>query len=155
MITQGRMDLDRNGNPIYAPLPFLAKKRITFAGGTANAVGDYDGTGNPAPLFNVTDGVLAILVGVCRENLAGANATLEAGVEGFINSLLAQKTATDVDANKVFVNNDLNFAGDIANARAIARNIILTVATANITGGIVDFYCFWRPLGETGLVVPA
>ena len=41
------LPLDANGRPYEGLLPFVAKKTMTFDGGTENDPGDYDGTGNP------------------------------------------------------------------------------------------------------------
>ena len=43
----------------------IATKTITFAGGTTNGIGDFDGTGNPATVFTVTGAVMAVVWGVC------------------------------------------------------------------------------------------
>ena len=32
-------------------------------------------------------------------------------------------------------------------------DIILTIATNNMTAGAIEMYCFWRPLSSDGLVV--
>jgi len=46
--------IDSNGYPVMdTTWGQKIDKVMTFAGGTANDPGDYDGTGNPATLFNV------------------------------------------------------------------------------------------------------
>jgi len=78
----------------------VATKTATFAGGTLNARGDIDGTGNPATLFTVTGTVLAVVFGHCTTNLDGATATLEVGVASNTAAIIAQTTATDIDAGE-------------------------------------------------------
>ncbi len=57
----------------------VTEKVMTFAGGTTNDPGDFDGTGNPATLFTVTGTVLMKLFATCGVNLAGASATIAVG----------------------------------------------------------------------------
>ena len=53
-------------------------KSITFAGATPNAIGDHDGTGDPADVFTVTGIVKVKLIAVCTTALTyDANATIE------------------------------------------------------------------------------
>ena len=137
---------------------YKVKKSVEFAGGTANNMGDFDGTGNPYTLFTVTGDVLVYIVSVCKENLAGASATLEIGVTGATAALVAQSTATDVDVNEGWFAAAPSLAvANTAQYHAIGGglDIIQTVGTANITGGKLDYYCFWKPLSDDGNVVAA
>lgn len=135
---------------------YKAKKTITFAGGTTNDVGDYDGTGNPATLFTVTGEVLAYIVPVCKTNLAGASATLEVGVAGATAALVAQTTATDIDADEGwFAATPTLAVANTAQYHVLGLNVIQTVGTANITAGVIDYYLFWKPLSDDGNVVAA
>jgi hypothetical protein len=154
--------LRRDGG--YAPIQdqdgFVQTKTMTFAGGTTNDPGDVDGTGNPATLFTVTGDVILRIIGICKTNLAGATATLEVGLTGNTATLIAQSTATDIDADEIWhdatpdAKVELN---SVAGARIISggQDVIQTVGTANITSGVVEYYCFWRPLSSTGLVESA
>lgn len=152
------LDLDGNGRPLYGWLPFKVSKRITFAGGTENAIGDHDGTGDPFTIFTVTGDVMAYVVGICKTDLAGASATLEVGVPGNTAILIAQTTATGIDQNMGWHDASVALAeGFTPQVHMIGGglDIIGTVATANITAGVIDFYCFWRPLSEDGNVAAA
>jgi hypothetical protein len=152
------LDLDANGQVIPFLLPFKATKTMTFAGGTANDPGDYDGTGNPATLFTVTGDVIAMVLGVCKTTLVGA-ATLEVGVTAGTATLLAQIA----DATALAENEGWHDATPtLAEARTPqihviggGLDIIQTVGTANITAGKIVYYCFWRPLSSDGNVVGA
>lgn len=156
--TDAVMQLDGNGHPIYAPLPFLASKRITFAGGTTNAIGDHDGTGDPFTIFTVTGDVIVWVFGVCKTSLVGA-ATLEVGLTGSTAALIAQiADAEGIDVNECWqdatpaLGESITMKGHVIGG---GLDIIGTVGTANITAGVIDFYCLWRPLSSNGRVVAA
>lgn len=157
-MTLQTIDLDANGRPLNDMLPYLAKKRITFAGGTANAIGDHDGTSDPFTVFTVTGDVQVMVVGICKTTLVGA-ATLELGVTDATAAILAQiANATALVENEAWV----DATPTLAEARTPAihtigggLDIIGTVGSANITAGVIDFYCFWRPLSDDGNVVAA
>lgn len=152
------MDIDANFKAITSPLPFRESKRMTLAGGTTNDPGDIDGTGNPATLFTVTGDVLVYIIGICKTDLAGAG-TLEIGVLGNTAILLPQiADATTLDKDE----NYLDATPAIGEGQAPVLHpisggldIIQTTGSVNITAGVVDYYCFWRPLSVDGLVVAA
>lgn len=139
---------------------FSTEKSVTFAGGTANAIGDHDGTGDPFTIFTVTGTVLARVFGVCETSLTGDTATLEVGVTGGTATLIAQSTATDIDAGEIWHDNAPDAkveAFTVASEKIIANgaDIIGTVATANITAGVIRFFCLWYPLSSDGNVIAA
>lgn len=150
--------LDANGRPVQGVLPFVAKKTMTFDGGTTNDPGDYDGTGNPATLFNVTGDVLAVVIGICKTSLVGSG-TLEVGLVGNTAVLIAQiADATNLDVNEAYVDATPALGEAFNQTPHIiggGLDIIQTIGTANITAGVIDYYCFWLPLSEDGQVSPA
>jgi hypothetical protein len=152
--------IDRDGNRqiISGPsgLPFKATKRITFIGGTANAIGDHDGTADPTTLFTVTGDVVVEVLGVVKTTLEGA-ATIEVGVTGATAAILAQVSdATTLAVNEVWgADATVSLAeGFTPTIHGIGGglDIIMTLASANITAGVIDFYCFYRPLSSDGEV---
>jgi hypothetical protein len=147
---------DANNVPITMD-GLTVSKTMTFDGATTNDPGDYDGTGNPATLFTVTGDVLVHVFGVCTTLLAGASATVEVGMTNGTALLLAQTTATDIDANEVWIDTAPALTEALPNAFIIpnGQDIIQTVATANITAGVITYYAIWRPLNSTGKVVAA
>lgn len=153
---QSRFRRDANGIPIWSE-GLTESKSMTFAGGTANDVGDYDGTGNPATLFTVTGDVIARVFAVCSVDLAGANATLEVGITDNTAALIAQSTATDIDAGEVWVDTTPATIQAVPASQILTggTDIIQTVGTANITAGVLTYYCLWTPLSEDGNVVAA
>jgi len=153
--------LDRDGNrqPVSSGLPFLVSKRITFAGGTTDAIGDHDGALDPFTIFAVTGDVLLDVIGVVKTTLVGAG-TLEVGVTDATAAILAQVAdATTLAQNEIWA---ADATVSLAEAITITPHgigggldVIGTVGTANITAGVIDFYCFYRPLSVDGAVVAA
>lgn len=138
----------------------VAEKAVTFAGGTTNAIGDHDGTGDPFTIFTVTGTVLARVFAVCETSLEGASATLEVGFTGATAALIAQSTATDIDAGEIWHDATPDAKVElltVAPEKIIAggADIIGTVATANITAGVIRFFCIWYPISADGNVVAA
>lgn len=133
-------------------------KVMTFAGGTANDPGDYDGTGNPATLFNVSGTVRMRILAKCLVNLAGASATVEVGTALTTAGLIALTTATDIDANEIWhdVSPDASVeATTVLAEKVVSQNVIQTVKTANITAGKILYTCLWYPLSEDAEVTAA
>jgi len=137
-----------------------AEKEITFDGGTTNAIGDHDGTGDPFSIFTVTGTVRMKLYAICSTALVGASATLEVGVTGGTAKLIAQTTGTDIDINEIWhdASPDSSVEADTVATENIVANsldVIGTVGTANITAGVIKFICLWRPISRDGNVTPA
>jgi hypothetical protein len=151
---------DVNRVPLQDQDGLVEIKEMTFAGGTTNDPGDQSGTGNPATLFTVTGDVVLKIIAVCKTNLAGAGATLEVGVTGNTAKFIAQSTATDIDANEIWhdATPDASIEAASVSAGYIVSNgqdVIQTVGTADITAGVIHYYCLWRPLSENANVVAA
>lgn len=139
-------------------LPNFTSKRITFDGGTSNAIGDKDGSLAVFPIFTVTGDVMVWVFGICKTDLVGAG-TLEVGVVGNTAVLLAQITdATTLDANEVHgtATPTLGLGVDFK-AHIIGGGLDINgkVTTTDITAGVVDYYVFWRALSADGSVVAA
>ena len=131
------------------------EKTITFTG--ASALGEVDVA---VPLFTVTGEVLIErIMPLCTVNLAGATATLALGVTGSTALFIAATTATDIDANKFWVDTAPDANGIALPAALkdimITDDIIGTPATETITGGAIRIVIFWRPISADGMVVPA
>lgn len=152
---------DKNRVPLFdSDWAFLETKTITFDGGTANAIGDHDGTGDPFDIFTVTGDVIVRVWGFCTTNLAGASATLEVGTENTTAGLIAQTTGTDIDANELW--HDASPDASVEATSVATENFVLngedivgTVGTANITAGVIKFYCAWYPISSDGNVTAA
>lgn len=131
---------------------------MTFAGGTTNDPGDYDGTGNPATLFTVTGTVFMKLIAVCETDVAGANGTLIVGSAKDTDGLIAITTGTDIDINEIWhdatPDNSIE-ATTVAAEKIVNQDVIQTVATANLTSGAIRYICLWRPASLGATVVAA
>lgn len=137
----------------------ITEKTITFDGGTTNAIGDFNGTGDPFTIFAITGEVRARVFAICTTVLAGASAVLEVGISGDTASILPQTTATEIDAGEIW--HDATPDASVEPLETIKEkiivngsNIIGNVTTANITSGVIKFICIWNPLSLNGLVVP-
>jgi len=123
-----------------------------------------DDTGAQAAytIFTVTGDVCVQVFGLCQVLLdSGGAATIELGIVGNTAALIAQTTATDLDAYETWQD-----ATPEANPGAVSldsrgfvvangADIILTIGTANLTAGDVDFVCRWWPISTDGNVVAA
>jgi hypothetical protein len=121
------------------------------------------GTGaqGAVPLFTVTGRVEVLtLVPYCSTNGAGASATIALGVTGSTSLFLGTTTVTDIDAGKFWLDTSPAEVGGFAIPAAlkniaILANIIATVATADATGGVIEFNLWYRPLSDGAMVVAA
>ena len=112
-------------------------------------------------MFTVTGTVVAQVLGVCQSDLTGVLATVELGIAGNTAALIAQAVATSVDQYQTW--QDATPEANpgpvvLTNRNFIITNgadIILTIATADLTAGIIDFYCLWSPLSSGATVVAA
>lgn len=131
-----------------------------------HAIGNYNFTADGGAqgaftIFTVTGDVLMQVFGLCQVLLnSGGAATVELGIAGNTAALIAQTTATDVDAYETWQDagpeaNPGNVATACAAWFVIANgaDVILTVGTADLTAGEVDFHAFWKPLSLDGNVV--
>jgi hypothetical protein len=157
------MLIDANHHPLTALDSFNVEKAspTAFAGGTTNARGDDGGTSDPLILFTVTGDVLVRVFGVCTIDLVSAGAgTLEVGLTGNTPFLIAQTTATTIDANEIWY---AAAPADIGGKALASINgpfiiingldIIETIGTADITAGQIYYICLWRPLSPDGNLV--
>lgn len=155
------MDLTFSGIPKFNPdWGMLAYKKMTFAGATENDPGDYNGTGNPATLFTVHGTCKIRLVAVCKTALTGAGATLIVGTSLDDDALIVSTTATDIDAMNIWHDASPDNSVELASVApeeimAGGDDIIQTVGAANITAGVIEYFCWWIPLSPDGLVEAA
>lgn len=149
---------DAQGVPFFDGHLIATEKLMTFAGGTTNDPGDYDGTGNPATLFTVTGTVKLKILAICEETLVGNSATLEVGTATTTAGLIAQTTATAIDVNEIWHDNSPDAsveASTVLTETIVSDDIIQTAATANITDGMIRYIALWYPLSKGAMVVAA
>lgn len=123
----------------------VASKTVTFTGAAGN------GAVGTVPLFTVSGQVLVALIAVCSTSLTGASATIAVGNSTTSTRYLPQQTATNITAGKTWDLTGLVSAGTAPNTtpNQVAFDteaIIATIATANVTGGVLTFYAYYKPL---------
>jgi len=137
----------------------ITKRTITFAGATADAWGNDGGALDDSAIFTVTGLVFCKLIAVCNTSLTGTSATLEVGITGDTAIFMPTETATQVDAGQIYLNDAANAAYAIIGAESAAagnlpqyamngNDIILTIKTADVETGVLDFYCIWSPISD-------
>ena len=160
------MDRDGNRVALTGDFPFRTKRTITFAGATTNAWGDDGGTLDGGAIYTVTGTVLVKMFAVCQTLLdSDGAATVAVGISVATTIFLPTETATQIDADQLWINNAANAAYAVWGEEAAAadnfpeyvlngQDIILTVAGgANVTAGVLDFIILWKPLSDNGSVV--
>ena len=157
-------DRDVNRTAFGGEFPCTVKRTITFAGATADAWGNDAGALDGAAIYTVTGLVQARLMAVCTTLLTGATATISVGISGDTAIFLPVETATQIDADQIWVNDAANATYIIIGEEQAAidnlpiyllngNDIILTVATADVETGVLDFYCQYRPIGSSSSIV--
>jgi len=143
------IDRDANRQIIPSNESFKLESTWTFTSATTGAVGVHT-------LFTVTGNVLITVFGICDTDLtSGGAATISVGVTGNTAALIASTAATDLDDGEIWVDSTPAVGVEALPSSFIVNDgadIILTIGTAALTGGVVDFYCLWRPLSEDGKV---
>lgn len=139
---------DANSQIIGSNEAFIEESTWTFVTTTTGATGAHT-------LFTVTDNCLVSVFGICDTNIAGAG-TIEVGVAGNTAGLIAQVAdAEDLDDGDIWVDATPGVGVEAVPSTFILNDgadIILTIGTTALTGGVVDFYCMWRPLNNNASV---
>lgn len=140
--------VDDNHRTINSNEACIVSSRWTFV---ENLTGDQAAH----TVFTVTGDVLVSVWGECKTNIAGAG-TMEMGIAGNTAALIAQiADATDLDAGENWVDATPETVSALPGTFILnnGADIILTIGTADLTAGVVDFYCVWRPLSSGSSVV--
>jgi len=127
-----------------------------FTGATDSTHGDKDNTPT-TNLFAVTGDVLVGIFGVCTTSLTGTSGTVEVGVSGNTAALIPKTTATEIDANDIWLDTSPSVGVDVTDSLSFyivvnGLDIIETVATTDIATGQIYYICLWRPLSPDGNV---
>lgn len=152
MTFSASMDRDDNRQVIQGNDAFLVTKSVTFVAGTTGSVAQHD-------LFTVTGDCLARFFGICKTLLtSGGVATISAGTANNVAGLIAVTTATDIDANEIWQDATPELEVGALPAPFVVANgadITYDILTATITGGVIDFYCIYRPVSSGAKIVAA
>lgn len=136
----------------------VVSKVVTYSGGTLNDPGDFDGTGTPLNLFTVTGQVLLSVIAVCSVALTGAGGTFSVGKLGSVTRYVPTVTGTTMGIGDVADRTGKVTAGTAVavTPNQVATNgevVTETVATADITAGVLTYYAFYTPLSVGATVV--
>lgn len=123
-------------------------------------------TANSALTAFVVSGLVhAKVVGYSNAALAstGTNGTLAVGVSGATTLFLGTTTIDGTNfpaANTIWIDTSPTLLGEVFVAANLtgaltASNIIITIATNNMTTGGLLLYCIWRPISPNASVVAA
>lgn len=127
----------------------VVRKSITFADAAGQgAVGTID-------LFNVSGRCRVRISAYCETLLAGATATVELGVAGGTALLIAQTTGTDIDAGEFWSDATPAIVEAAQGFMNLALDIIITVATAAVSSGKINFMCEYEPVSDGAYVEAA
>ncbi len=151
MIVQGQQ-IDANRRTVNSNEAFLLSSEWTFAHVGTGTAGNHT-------LFTVTGDVLITIFGSCTTNMTGTGADFEVGVTGNTAGLIAQiADVEDLDAGDIYQDASPE-VGTVAlpSSRIVVGglDVLLKITAANITAGVVTFYCMYRPLSAGSSVVVA
>lgn len=145
-----------NQRLIVAGVMAVARKTLTFTGGAGLGL-----SASPIPLFTLTGAVYVERIagwGVTTPTSAGGG-TLALGVTGSTALFIAATTATTIASGKSWQTTTANATGLAVPATnkeiLIAASIIGTVATADITAGVIEFVVYYRPASTGSALVAA
>ena len=142
------LPLDDSRNPITNfDNGFIVRSRINLGNVGATITTPFD-------IFTVTGVNLVKVFGNCTTDLAGASALLSVGMAGAGQTafLIGELTGTAIDAGEIVAGEGATavsgpglvaLAGSILTQNILADglDIVGTVTTADLTGGVIDYYC--------------
>ena len=126
-------------------------KTITFVGTTTGAITTH-------ALATVTGVVAVQLFAICSVDVASAGGTVEVGTADTTAGLIAQTTATEIDAYDIWHDNSPDASIELTSVlthKIVSRNVGYKIAGATLTAGAVTFYLMWTPISADGNVVMA
>ena len=133
--------------PFPARIAKVFRKTITFTGAaSAGAVGTVAVATTTGSVLITAGGVL------CTTLLTSAGGgTLTLGTASNADGLIGLTTATAIDASEWWQDStpEAQISPAIVN-QLVTGNIILTVGTADITAGVLEFCFYYLPFSSTG-----
>lgn len=137
-----------------------ARKTLAFTGATG--LGDLE-TGNPITLFTVTGAVhIDDFTAYCTETCVSAGGGgLSVGTASDGDGLIALIGATNIAAGDFWMggaalpsgtcgSSSTQGSSTSVHSKVLAENIILTVATADVTDGTIVFDVWYTPITDNG-----
>ncbi len=143
-------DSDGNYKVIGSNEAFKLESTWTFAAATTGAIASHT-------LFTVSGNVALSVFGVVDTTLvSGGAAKIEVGLTGNTAVLIAQGTAANYADGDVYVDaTDTRVGAGAIPAMQVINDgfdVLLTITTATLTAGAIDWYCLYRPLSSDGAV---
>jgi len=131
--------------PLLSGILKRSQKTFTYNGSTNGL------TSGPDTLFTVSGQVfIRYLVIYVQATLTGTSATMALGIAGNTSGIISPTTATTLIAGDFWESTSPATVGSALKDILVASNIILTYATANVTGGVLYVDAYWHPLGTLG-----
>lgn len=138
------------GDEFYLIPPYLQQEGFRYAGQSVTFAAATTGDQAEHELLTVTGKVRVRLMAVCTTNVAGSG-SIQLGVGGATNFLIASTTGTDIDAN------DIWYAAAPATGYAFTTDAMFDFITTGVdvgyeitgntlTGGVIWFGIWWKPL---------
>lgn len=131
------------------------KTAVTLSWGATTLTGGTDNL----PLFTITGDVLYAVIGICKTSLTGAGAKGEVGFAGNLAAAIPQFTAASLTANKIIDSTGIITPGTAPKTTpalaAADQTLEFTETDADITAGVIHFYCVYIPLSAGAKVTAA
>jgi len=126
---------DANQVPITG-LDLISSKAITYSALTTGAIATTN-------LFTITGTVALRIFAVCSVLLDSDGAsTIEVGIAGATAGLIAQTTATTIDADEIWIDATPAKIETLPSLSILnGQTIIQTIATETIKAGVLTYYC--------------
>ena len=159
------LPLDDSRNPITNfDNGIIVEAKVDYGLGNTGAT-----TSSPFDIFTVTGvNIVNKIWGACTTDLAGANAVVSVGMGGSGESafLLGELTATNVDAGELWTGEGAEAATSPSliaidsstftqSIIADGEDIVGSVDTADVTSGVVTFYCLYVPISDGASITAA
>ncbi len=115
-------------------------------------------------MFNITGDVRIKLMAVCTTLLAGggAGAQVSLGYNGALTALIADTTATQIDAGEIWVSSVNAAIAGYKNTSLLLDQVVtghtsikMNISSASTSTGGLTFYCWWEPITSGAAVTAA
>jgi len=130
-----------------APRERYFTKSKTFAATAGN------GAQGTVTVITVTGAVHIDRLNVrCTTTMTGGSATVALGVSGLTTSIIGTTTATGITAGLSWLSTSPGLHQTGIVNRVVDSDLIITVATADVTGGVLEFEIYYHPMSSDGLL---
>jgi hypothetical protein len=133
--------------PVASRTKKMVRKTFTFdAGSGSGAVGTF-------AAFTVVGTVWVQCMNPhCLTDLTGANATIALGISGDTSALIPATTATTIDAGMQWNSAVPGKIDEPLTNFVLSDSLIFTIATANITAGVIEVDIIFESLSQDGYI---